>query len=225
MNSERLQAGERLFHSSDPAPAAVVGASLVSFGQGLSPQDREDICLSNLYAQLATRSAYQDGLVGSWFNYYRNTLRYLGWDSARPLRPGQAGEGSMAESVARQISQSFDERFARSATDSIGALKRHPNALEAFERASLQHDSAFFQVVPCLPKSPGRIEVALYHKQFSIRKTLSTFLFWPIEEVVQTSHEEMAVVTFNTLHYSMFREKVLRAVIAETTRNIHALKC
>lgn len=82
MNSERLQAGERLFHSSDPAPAAVVGASLVSFGQGLSPQDREDICLSNLYAQLATRSAYQDGLVGSWFNYYRNTLRYLGWDSA-----------------------------------------------------------------------------------------------------------------------------------------------
>ncbi|SFW75556.1 hypothetical protein [Pseudomonas sp. NFACC04-2] len=131
----------------------------------------------------------------------------------------------MAESVARQISQSFDERFARSATDSIGALKRNPNALETFERTSQQHDSAFFQVVPCLPKSPGRIEIALYHKQFSIRKTVSTFLFWPIEEVVRTSHEEMAVVTFNTLHYSMFREKVLGAVIAETTRNIHALEC
>ncbi|WP_413793867.1 MULTISPECIES: hypothetical protein [unclassified Pseudomonas] len=224
MNRERLAAGERLFLRSDAIPAAVVGASLVSFDQGLSAQDREDICLSNLYAQLATRSAYRDGLVGSWFSYYRNTLRYLGWDSARSPRPGQAGEGSVAESVSRQISQAFDERFARSATESLGALKRNPNALQAFEQASLQHDSAFFQVIPCLPKSPGRIEVALYHKQFSVRKTLSTFLFWPIEEVVQASHEEMAVVTFNTLHYAMFREKVLAAVIAEASRNIHALQ-
>lgn len=220
MNIERLQAGERLFHT----PAAVVGSGVVSFDQGLSAQDREDICLSNLYAQLATRSAYRDGLVGSWFNYYRNTLRYLGWDSARSLRPGQMGEGSVAESVSRQISQAFDERFARSATESIGALARNPDALEAFERASLQHQSAFFQVIPCLPKSPGRIEVGLYHKQFSIRKTVSTFLFWPIEEVVLDSLEEMAVVTFNTRHYATFREKVLAAVVAETTRNIHALK-
>lgn len=225
MNIERLQAGERLFHGGDTTRAAVVGASLVSFDQGLSPQDREDLCLSNLYAQLATRSAYQDGLVGSWFSYYRNTLRYLGWDSARPLMPGQAGEGSMAESISRQLSQSFDERFARPATESIGALERNPKALEAFERASLQRDSAFFQVIPCLPKSPGRVEVALYHKQFSLRKTVSTFLFWPIEQVVQTSLEEMAVVTFNTLHYSTFRERVRVAVIAETTRHIHALKC
>ncbi|WLH01921.1 hypothetical protein PSH92_03345 [Pseudomonas beijingensis] len=225
MNIERLQAGERLFHSRDATTAAVVGSSLLSFDQRLSPQDREDICLSNLYAQMATRSAYQDGLVGSWFSYYRNTLRYLGWDSARSLRPGQAGEGSMAESISRQLSQAFDERFARPATESIGALERNPKALEVFERASLQHDSAFFQITSCLPKSPGRIEVALYHKQFSLRKAVSTFLFWPIEQVVQTSLEEMAVVTFNTLHYATYREKVLAAVIAETTRNIHALKC
>lgn len=225
MNIERQQAGERLFHGSEATRAAVVGASLVSFDLGLSPQDREDICLSNLYAQLATRSAYRDGLVGSWFSYYRNTLRYLGWDSARSLRPGQAGDGSMAESVSRQLSQSFDERFARLATESIGVLERNPDALEAFERASLQQDSAVFQVIPCLPKSPGRIEVALYQKQFSIRKTVSSFLFWPIEEVAQASVEEMAIVTFNTLHYSTFRERVLSAVLAETTRNIHALEC
>lgn len=28
-------------------------------------------------------------------------------------------------------------------------------------------------------------------------------------------------LTFNTLHYATFQEKVLAAVIAETTRNIH----
>ena len=37
--------------------AAVVGNSVVSFNEGMSSQDREDIYLSNLYAQLATRSA------------------------------------------------------------------------------------------------------------------------------------------------------------------------
>ncbi|WP_434572639.1 hypothetical protein [Pseudomonas sp. Z3-6] len=224
MSAGYFQDHDQALYSSDATGAAVVAGSLVSFGEGLSRQDREDICLSNLYAQLATRSAYRDGLVGDWFSYYTNKLRYLGWDSARPLRSGQPGEGSMAESVSHQLSQSFEERFAQPAIESIGALKRHPDALEVFERASLQQESAFFQVIPCLPKSSGRIEIALYHKQFSIRRTVSTFLFWPIEEVVQTSLEEMAIVTFSTLHYSTFRERVRASVIAETTRNIHALE-
>jgi len=225
MNAGYLQDREQALYGSDATGAAVVAGSLVSFGEGLSRQDREDICLSNLYAQLATRSAYRDGLVGSsWFSYYKKKLQYLGWDSARPLEPGLAGEGSMAQSVSLQLSKSFDERFAQPATESIGALERNPNALEAFERASLQQDSAFFQVIPCLPKSAGKIELALYHKQFSTRRTVSSFLFWPIEEVVQTSLEEMAVVTFSTLHYSTFRERVRASVIAETTRNIHALE-
>lgn len=207
----------------DAPKAAVVGGSIVSFNVGLSSQDREDIYLSNLYAQLATRSAYKDGLVGNWFDYYKNKLRYLGWDSARPVSPGQAGQGLMADSVSRQISQSLGENLSRPASQALGALKRNHDALEAFEGASLLRDTGFFQVIPCTPKSPGKIEIALYHKQFSTRRTVSRFLFWPIEEVVETSLEEMAVVTFNTLHYATFREKVAAAVISETTRNLHAL--
>ncbi|MBT2339267.1 MULTISPECIES: hypothetical protein [Pseudomonas] len=212
--------------ASGAAPgAAVVGASIVSFNEALSSQDREDIYLSNLYAQLATRSAYQDGLLGSnWFDYYRNKLRYLGWDTARPVSAGQAGQGLMADSVSRQISRSFDERFSWQTSQALGSLKRNPDALEAFEKTSLLRDTGFFQVIPCALKSPGRIEIALYHKQFRTRRTVSRFLFWPMEEIVESSHEEMAVVTFSTLHYAAFRKKVAAAVIAETTRHLHALE-
>ncbi|MCP2076002.1 UNVERIFIED_ORG: hypothetical protein J2Y77_005438 [Pseudomonas lini] len=209
---------------SDVPRAAVVGGSIVSFDERLSLQDREDIYLSNLYAQLATRSAYRDGLVGNWFDYYKNKLRYLGWDSARPVRPEQAGQGLMADSVSRQISQSFGGSFSRQASHALGALERNPEALEVFERTSLLRDTGFFQVIPCTSKSSGKIEIGLYHKQFRTRRTVSGFLFWPIEEVVESSQEEMAVVTFSTLHYATFRAKVAAAVIAETNRHLHALE-
>ncbi|WP_249410668.1 hypothetical protein [Pseudomonas sp. St316] len=180
--------------------------------------------MSNLYAQLATRSAYKDGLVGNWFDYYRNKLRYLGWDSARPVSAGQAGQGLMADSVLRQVSRSFDQRFSRQARQALGTLRQSPDALEVFERTSLLRDMGFFQVIPCTAKSAGRIEIGLYHKQFRTRRTVSGFLFWPIEEVVENSLEEMAVVTFSTLHYAAFREKVAAAVMSETVRHLHALE-
>lgn len=201
-----------------------MGGSLISFSEGMSAQDQEDIYLSNLYAQLATRSAYRDGLVGNWFDYYKNKLRFLGWDTARPVSLIEAGRGLMADSVSRQLSQSLAGSFSQQASRALGALKNNPDAIDVFEGASLQRDRGFFQVIPCMPKSSTNIEIALYHKQFSMRRTVSKFLFWPMEEIVATSLEQMAIITFNTLHYATFRKKVAAAVMAETTRNIHALE-
>lgn len=219
----RSAGGQRL-HLDEASRAAVVGGSIVSFDEGLSLQDREDIYLSNLYAQLATRSAYKDGLVGNWFDYYKNKLRYLGWDSARPVSPAQPGQGLMADSVSQQISGSFGASYSRQASQAMGALRRSPDALELFERTSLLRNTGFFQVIPCAAKSPGRIEIALYHKQFRTRRTVSRFLFRPMEEVVESSVEETAIVSFSTLHYATFRQKVAAAVIAETTRHLHELE-
>ncbi|WP_176471514.1 hypothetical protein [Pseudomonas sp. Irchel s3h14] len=45
-----------------------------------------------------------------------------------------------------------------------------------------------------------------------------------MEEIVETSQEEMAIITFSTFHYATFRKKVAAAVVAETTRHLHALE-
>ncbi|MGN8274362.1 hypothetical protein [Pseudomonas sp. SMN5] len=219
-----LSVGGQRLRLDEASRAAVVGASVVSFNEGLTLQDREDIYLSNLYAQLATRSAYEDGLVGNWFDYYKNKLRYLGWDSARPVTPEQAGRGLMADSVSQQISRSVGAGYSRQASQAMASLGRSPDALQLFERTSLQRDTGLFQMIPCVAKSPGKVEIVLYHKQFRTRRAVSGFLFRPMEEVVESSVEQMAVVTFSTLHYATFRRKVAAAVIAETTRHLHELE-
>ena len=43
-------------------------------------------------------------------------------------------------------------------------------------------------------------------------------------EQVQESREQMAVLTFNTLYYAQFREKVKKAVLTQSLRAIHALE-
>lgn len=221
--SARLAVSQIINDGTSPG-AAVVGSSIVSFNEGLSPQDREDIYLSNLYAQLATRSAYEDGLVGNWFDYYKNKLKFLGWDTTRPVTPAQARGGQMADSVSRQLSDSAGDRFSRPASQALAALKRNSTALEEFERTSLLREKGIFQMIPCALKSPGKVEIALYHKQFNTRRRVSKFLFWPIEEVVESSQEQMAITTFSTLHYATFRDKVAAAVVAETTRHLHELE-
>ncbi len=130
----------------------------------------------------------------------------------------------MSESVSQQILRSAGESFSRPANLALKALKRNSIALEVFERISLERDSGLFQMIPCSLKAPGKIEIALYHKQFSTRRTVSKFLFWPIEEIVESSQEEMAIITFSTLHYATFRDKVAAAVVAETTRHLHELE-
>ncbi|WP_213941023.1 hypothetical protein [Pseudomonas sp. dw_612] len=224
MNDGKSQIGQQAFSGGNVPNAAVVGASVVSFGAGMSTQDREDIYLSNMFAQMATRSAYQDGLVGNWFDYYTNKLRYLGWDAVSPVGSVPARAAFMADNICQQISQSFGERFSSPANRAFESLRRNPIALDGFEGASLSRDSGVFQVIPCVQNRAGKIEIALYHKQFSTRRRGARFLFWPMDDIVKTSQERMALVTFSTLHYATFREKVAAAVLSESTRNLHALE-
>lgn len=208
----------------DVPQAAVVGGSLVSFGSGLSSQDRQDIYMSNLFAQMATRSAYEDGLVGNWFDYYRNQLRFLGWDTAKPidLRPDRGLV--MGDGAYKQISNTLGERFATPAGQALDSVRQNAKALGGFEGASLVRERGFFQLLPCVAKGAGKIEIGLYHKQFKTRKTVSRFLFWSVDDVLETSVEQMAIVTFSTVHYATYREKVANALVKHTTRLLHELE-
>jgi hypothetical protein len=205
--------------------AAVIGSSVVSFADCLSAQDREDIYLSNMFAQFATRSAYKDGLVGSnWFDYYKNQLKFLGWDNLVPVSPGEPEGGVMGDASVRKISQVFGEEFSTPTTLALDALRCNNRTLNIFEEASLSGNRGFFQIIPCVPKGKGKVEIGVYHKQFSTRKEVSRFLFWPVEQTIQTAEEQMAIITFSTLHHAAFRDKVLKKLTSGAIRNIHALE-
>ena len=207
-----------------PKAAAVVGGSVISFAGDLPDTHREDIYLSTMYAQQATRDAVNDGLSGDWFAYYRNVLRFIGWDvsvpAGLPLKQGY----SMSEQASLGISARLGEQFSSPLRRALAALESDSLALDLFESMSLSQNAGCFQMIPCVQKGPNRVEMGIYHRQFQTRRSVSRFLFIEHENLVHNSTEQMSVITFNTLYYGQFRDKVRKAVLSQSMKYLRGLE-
>lgn len=204
--------------------AAVVGGSVVAFAAGLPESHREDVYLSTMYAQSATRAAYNDGLSGDWFDYYCNTLKFIGWNVPRPEGLPSIQGGSMGTAASQHIATRLGEVFFDPANRALAALEGNMQALDLFESTSLSQDAGFFQMIPCVQKDAYRVEMGIYHRQFRLRREMSRFLFLDQDDLVQNSTEQMSVITFNTLHYAQFRDKVKKSVLSQTLKYLSALE-
>ncbi|MCF4997293.1 hypothetical protein GIW70_09260 [Pseudomonas syringae] len=203
--------------------AAVAGASVVSFAADLPDSHREDIYLSTLYAQRATRAACEDGLSGDWFEYYCRTLKFIGWDMPRPQSLLAVPGGSMGNAATEQISARLGEVFSEQTNRALAALERNAEALGIFESTSLSGDMGHFQIIPCVQKDAYRVQMGIYHRQFSFRGQVSQFLFSDQRDIVQNSVEQISVITFNTLYYEQFRAKVKRSVLSQSLKYLNNL--
>ena len=162
------------------AQAAVVGGSLIAFAGDLPESHREDIYLSTLYAQRATRAAVADGLEGDWFEYYRNTLKFIGWDVPKPARlPGTSAD-TMSQLAIQQISNRLGAVFSSPISRAIDALERNSQALELFESSSLNQEVGVFQLIPCIANGPNKIDLGLYHRQFRLSAFFKVVVVSPV---------------------------------------------
>jgi hypothetical protein len=208
-----------------PIPqAAVVGGSVVSFAAGLPESHREDVYLSTMFAQRATRAACRDGLSGDWFDYYCNQLRFIGWDVPRPQALSAISGESMAALASEHIANHLGEGFHDPASRALAALRRDTNALGLFESTSLSQETGVFQMIPCRPKGAHRVELGIYHCQFRLRLKTSRFLFIEREDLMLEKVEKMAFITFNTLHYATFRERIKRSMLAQSLTFLRGLQ-
>ncbi|NES09834.1 hypothetical protein G3O07_08945 [Pseudomonas laurentiana] len=135
----------------DNVQASVVGASVVSFLPGVSAQQRESVQLATLFAQRAALSAYKDGQVEDWYSYYKNQLKYFGWDATpadATYRPDPSRQ-RVVEQALEKISQVAGRPYAEASRRSIDALEKDGNALSLFESRSRNLDYAYFQLIPC----------------------------------------------------------------------------
>ncbi|UVK99387.1 hypothetical protein [Pseudomonas sp. B21-048] len=197
-------------------PAAVVGGSVVAFASGLPASHREDIYMSTAFAQNATRTAFNNGLSGDWFEYYRNQLKFLGWDVPKPetLLPMQ--NSLMGRQAMRCISTRLGEAFSQPMRRALEQMERNALALKVFDSTSLGSEGGCFQMIPCVMNGPNKVDMGIYHRQFQIRRDVSRFLFVEDQTLVYNSIEQMALITFNTLHYAQFRDKVKKSVISHS---------
>lgn len=204
--------------------AAVVGGSVVAFAGGLPASHRDDIYMSSAYAQRATRAAFEDGLSGDWFDYYCNVLRFIGWDVPKPRTLEGPGIALMAGQATQRIASVWGEPFSEPMRRALLAMERNTMALKLFESTSVRANVGYFQMIPCIMNGPNKVEMGVYHRQFEIERAASGFLFEDDESVIHNSVEQGAAITFNTLHYAQFREKVKKSVITGSLKYLSSLE-
>jgi len=204
--------------------AAVVGGSVVAFASGLPATHRDDIYMSTAYAQKATRAAFDDGLSGDWFEYYRNVLKFVGWDVPKPQTLTQSRNSLMAGQATQRIATAWGEQFSEPMRRALRVMEHNALALKLFESTCLRANVGSFQMIPCVMSGPNKVEMGIYHRQFQIERLASGFLFSKDETLIHNSVEQIAAITFNTLHYAQFREKVKKSVITGSLKYIDGLE-
>ncbi|WP_434592777.1 hypothetical protein J3Q09_24440 [Pseudomonas sp. R4-83] len=204
--------------------AAVVGGSVVAFAGGLPASHRDDIYMSTAYAQRATRAAFEDGLSGDWFEYYSNVLRFIGWDVPKPQTLAPSNTSLMAGHATQRIASVWGESFSEPMRLALRAMERNALALELFESTSVRANVGYFQMIPCIMNGPNKVQMGVYHRQFEIERVAGGFLFSEDETLIHNSVEQVAAITFNTLYYAQFRDKVKQSVITGSLKYLSGLE-
>ncbi|HGM5581377.1 TPA: hypothetical protein ACKP22_003080 [Pseudomonas putida] len=146
------------------AKAAVIGAGVVSFLPGLSLAQKDKVKLALALAERATQAAFDEGLVQDWFAYYRNQLKFMGWDavSAEQVHWPDAGRVEQVDKVLGLIAKTAGEHFASNVEVSLQRLRNSPQTLTTLEKHV--RERGHFQLLPCAPAGQNRVDMVLYHE-------------------------------------------------------------
>ena len=199
--------------------ASVVGNSLVSFMPGVSPDMREKLQYALLYAQRSTDQDAAAGLVTDKYAYYRNKLKFLGWDAQPPLERDErkADRRTVIDHALASISAA-GEHYRESTCWALGLLKNSSLARAHFEERSLNSET--FRLIPCRSTRPGYIDLVLYHQALERDQLRSGFLY--VERKAIAARAEL--VHFNVKQFdAQFKDKVLKNLVSVAGREIVAL--
>ena len=208
----------------DNIQASVVGASVVSFLPGVPAQQRESVQLATLFAQRAALSAYKDGQVEDWYSYYKNQLKYFGWDATpadATYRPDPSRQ-RVVDQALEKISQVAGRPYAEASRRSLEALEKNGNALSLFESRSRNLDYAYFQLIPCSQGTSGVVDMVLYHETLNISEQSRGFLFQSSKTVSSARAE---LVRFNTRGFEhTHRDRALARLSSVLQKEILSLE-
>ncbi|OUM29465.1 hypothetical protein B8W72_18975 [Pseudomonas putida] len=199
------------------ATSAVIGAGIVSFLPGISASQKNMVKLALAMAERATETAYREGLVEGWFAYYRNQLKYMGWDavSAEQVHWPDERRARQADQVLETIAATAGEHFASAIGISMQKLLANPSVLQELERRA--YERQHFQLLPCAPAGANRVDMVLYHET-DVRSTFSAGF---ISRNRSYRNVRAELVRFNTLAFEhSFLPKVQDRVVQVSMQRI-----
>src|SRR5262245_42033690 len=215
--------------------ALVVGAGVIAFVKGVTPEQRNDIVNASLLAQLVAKKKVNNPntltAVKEWYDEYFDVLSRIGF---------VIQDKGFAEY--REASDSFEahEAILEIATALLagapGALALVKTTLEAlqkmsssspwitlFNRESQSANTARFQVSLVNEDENGRLLVALIAFGLEARTTLTQVLFFKFHTNDVTLHHLSGKVTINAQLLESVRDQIAGKLIAYTSEYIKGL--
>ncbi len=202
---------------SETLKAAVDAGSLLSFVDGLSAAEREDVLYS---VQLAHRTATHDfdrfSQTQSWYQRYIEVLQLLGWVAEQLAftnfnqSEGQLRMDKAALALITAIATQNQLAVLKVAVDTLEKMAEDDNAIRLFDFHTSTDIGGNFQIGAVQKGESGALSMALGSFYFRSHDARRKFLFfsWGKNEVnFWTAAQKM---TLNTTLYALGRDAVKR---------------
>lgn len=224
-NNLRLQ---RMTLANDDPDALVAGSGVLSFLNGLTKQQKQDVLDSVMLAQLGANAKYPDQSTqrDEWFEHYSLILSKCGWTTTGESlrRVTNLQQEFTMDQVALEIIATVVGANGKPIVDMMlavfAALKETPPALGLFEQQANNESSGNFQILPCIATDDGEVIMIKSCVQFNSTEKVKKILFWTWKENTVELYAAANSTTLNQRLYSQIREQVQKTLAGHASRFI-----
>jgi len=202
---------------SDNLTAAVDGNALLSFVDGITPQERDDVLFSVQLAIRGASGAYDRFTqTESWYKKYTEVLEHLGWTSeqfAFVRHDQQEGEVRMDQAALSLIAAIATQNQLAVLKEAIQALEKladNDKTIRLFDFHTSTQAGGNFQIGAVQASNNGTLALALgafHFKNHDTRRRVMFFKWGALQVEFWTAAQKL---TFNTSIYAPLREAVQR---------------
>lgn len=225
--------------SPSPAPPAAIPAnlqaavnvgSLLSFVEGVSAQEKDDILFSVQLAQRGASGAFDRyRQVQSWYQKYTEILEQLGWATEQlAFTQLDQSEGNLrmdkaALAIITAIATQNQLAVLTQAVKALESMAEADNAIQLFDFHTATQTSGNFQI-GAVQKAPNdALALALGAFHFHNADARRKFLFFAWGERNVSFWTAAQKMTLNTTHYALHRDTVRRKLGLAAAEFIEAL--
>lgn len=211
--------------------AAVNAGSLLSFVEGVTEQEKQDVLFSTQFAQRAANHDFNRFTrTEEWYRRYLEVLENLGWAAeqfAFATHRTEEGELRMDEAALGVVSAIATQNQLHILLEALKALERAAEGdrtIALFERHIADEGSGNFQLGAVQRAPNGSLSVALGAFHFRAEKRRARVLFFGHRADRVNFWTAAQKMTLNTVLYAKLRKRVMQMLGAKARGFIAQVK-
>lgn len=207
--------------------AAVNAGSLLSFVDGLSADEKEDVLYSIQFAQRAASKAFDRfAETRNWYRKYGEVLEALGWTTeqfafvAKDQSEGDFRMDKEALSIISAIATQNQLAVITKSIEALSGLADGDGAITLFDFQTSAENAGNFQIGAVQKAANGSLSMALGAFYFRSARRQRKFLFFSWGGAEVNFYTAAQKLTFNTTLYGQVRAQVLAKLGAQAASYI-----